>query len=66
MRLIAAMMLASLFMENLFLDPGQLWEGCSIGRPGIQHVGSILSRDQTPVAYNAIPATFPWQLGYGK
>ena len=59
------MTLASLFMEHLFLDPGQFREGCSFGCPGILHVGSILSKDQLAAAYNAIPATFPWRLGYG-
>jgi hypothetical protein len=45
-RLIAAMMIESLGMEHLFLDPGQLREGCSIGCPRHSARWIDLSRDQ--------------------
>jgi hypothetical protein len=59
------MMIESLFMEHLFLDPGQFREGCLIGCPRHSARWIDLSRDQLAAANNAIPATFPWQLGYG-
>jgi len=46
MRLIAVMMIESLFMEHLFLDPGQFREGCLIGCPRHSARWIDLSRDQ--------------------